>query len=84
MYSFLFVKSDIECKELQLSEDQSRATKPVLSLASSQDHHKQLRTKAVKMKTKLRAAPYAEVGCPLGLFITWLTYLQLYFRVEKR
>lgn len=84
--SCLFVQSDIECKELQLSEDQSRATKPGLSLTSSQDHHKQLRTKAVKMKlTKLRAAPYPEVGRPLGLLITWLTYLlQLDFSVNKR
>ncbi|XP_035521958.1 single-minded homolog 2-like [Morone saxatilis] len=55
-----YVLTDIECKELQLSEDQSRATKPGLSLTSSQDHHKQLRNKAVKMKTKLRAAPYPE------------------------
>ncbi|KAM9348368.1 single-minded homolog 2 [Symphorus nematophorus] len=54
-----YVLTDIEFKELQLSEDQSRATKPGLGLTSSQDH-KQLRTKAVKMKTKLRAAPYPE------------------------
>ncbi|XP_059206939.1 single-minded homolog 2 [Centropristis striata] len=55
-----YVLTDIEGKELQLSEDQSRATKPSLSLASTHDHRKQLRTKAVKMKTKLRAAPYPE------------------------
>ncbi|XP_027129090.1 single-minded homolog 2 isoform X1 [Larimichthys crocea] len=55
-----YVLTDIECKELQLSEDQSRATKPVLSLPSSHDRHKQLRTKTVKMKTKVRAAPYPE------------------------
>ena len=63
----LFAHSDIECKELQLSEDQSQATKPGLSLTSSQDHRKLLRTKAVKMKTKLRAAPYPEAGLQLGL-----------------
>uniref|UniRef100_A0A8C4GGA0 Single-minded homolog 2 n=1 Tax=Dicentrarchus labrax TaxID=13489 RepID=A0A8C4GGA0_DICLA len=65
-----YVLTDIECKELQLSEDQSRATKPGLSLTSSQDHHKQLRNKAVKMKTKLRAAPYPEVGLPVGLLMS--------------
>ncbi|XP_033495046.1 single-minded homolog 2 [Epinephelus lanceolatus] len=61
-----YVLTDIECKELQLSEDQSRAAKSGLSPSSSQDHRKQLRTKAVKMRTKLRAAPYPEVGPPLG------------------
>ncbi|XP_070700118.1 single-minded homolog 2 [Pempheris klunzingeri] len=55
-----YVLTEIECKELQLSEDQSRAFKPGLSLTSSQDHHKQFRTKIVKMKNKLRAAPYPE------------------------
>ncbi|XP_070774007.1 single-minded homolog 2-like [Enoplosus armatus] len=57
-----YVLTDIECKELQLSEDQSRAPKSGLSHTSSQDHGKQLRTKAVKMKTKLRAAPYSEAS----------------------
>ncbi|XP_036974396.1 single-minded homolog 2 isoform X3 [Acanthopagrus latus] len=55
-----YVLTNIEHKELRLSEDQSRAIKPGVSLTSSQDHQKQLRTKAVKMKTKLRAAPYSE------------------------
>ncbi|XP_071783074.1 single-minded homolog 2 [Centroberyx gerrardi] len=55
-----YVLTDIECKELQLSEEQSRATKPGLSLASSQDHRKQLKTKAVKIKTKLKTAPYPQ------------------------
>ncbi|XP_023260467.1 single-minded homolog 2-like [Seriola lalandi dorsalis] len=55
-----YVLTDIEFSELQLSQDQSRATTPGLNLTSSEDHHKQLRTKAVKMKTKLRAAPYPE------------------------
>ncbi|XP_034746698.1 single-minded homolog 2 [Etheostoma cragini] len=62
-----YVLTDIECKGMQLSEDQSRATKPGLGLPSTQDHRKQLRTKAVKMKPKPRAAPYPEVGPPLGL-----------------
>ncbi|XP_037324413.2 single-minded homolog 2 [Pungitius pungitius] len=61
-----YVLTDVEYKELQLSDDQSRATKPGLSLSSVQDHRKQLKTKAVKMKTKLRAAHYPEVGFPLG------------------
>ncbi|XP_071317626.1 single-minded homolog 2 [Trachinotus anak] len=55
-----YVLTDIECNALQLSQDQSRATKAGLSLTSSEDQRKQLRTKAVKMKTKLRAAPYPE------------------------
>uniref|UniRef100_UPI0037E93331 single-minded homolog 2-like n=1 Tax=Semicossyphus pulcher TaxID=241346 RepID=UPI0037E93331 len=54
-----YVLTDIECKELQLSEDQSRAAKPGLGFTSSQDI-KQHRNKAVKMKTRLRAAPYPE------------------------
>lgn len=83
LYSCLFVKSDIECKELQLSEDQGRSTKPVLSLTSSQDHHKQLRTKVVKMKTKLKAAPYPEVGQALGLFITWHYLLSCILELQE-
>lgn len=71
MYACLYVHSDIECKELQLSEEQNRATKPGFSLTSSQEHHKQLRTKAIKMKTKFRAAPYPEVGLPLGIIIVF-------------
>ncbi|XP_008278307.1 single-minded homolog 2 [Stegastes partitus] len=55
-----YVLTDAECKELQLSEDQSKASHPGLSLTPAQDHRKQLRTKAVKMKTKLRPAPYPE------------------------
>ncbi|KAL6099214.1 sim2 [Pungitius sinensis] len=62
-----YVLTDVEYKELQLSDDQSRATKPGLSVSSVQDHRKQLKTKAVKMKTKLRAVHYPEVGFPLGL-----------------
>lgn len=72
-YDYLFARSDIEYKELQLSEDQNQATKPCLSLTSSQDHRKHIKSKTVKMKTKLRAAPYPEVGLPLGLLIVFLT-----------
>uniref|UniRef100_A0A669EQ06 SIM bHLH transcription factor 2 n=1 Tax=Oreochromis niloticus TaxID=8128 RepID=A0A669EQ06_ORENI len=61
-----YVLTDIERKELQLSEDQSQATKCGVSLTSSQDHSRQFRSKAVKMKTKLREAPYLEVGLPQG------------------
>ncbi|XP_026037938.1 single-minded homolog 2-like [Astatotilapia calliptera] len=55
-----YVLTDIESKELQLSEDQSQVTKCGVSLTSSLDHSRQFRTKAVKMKTKLREAPYLE------------------------
>ncbi|CAJ1064465.1 single-minded homolog 2 [Xyrichtys novacula] len=55
-----YVLTDIECKELQLSTDQSRATKPGLSLSPPQDPHKQHRVKAVRMKSRLRAAPYPQ------------------------
>ncbi|XP_067350964.1 single-minded homolog 2 [Channa argus] len=55
-----YVLTDIEYKELQLSEDQRKATKPGLSFTSSQDQCKQLKHKQFKMKTKPRAAPYPE------------------------
>nr|XP_020504562.1 single-minded homolog 2-like [Labrus bergylta] len=55
-----YVLTDVESKELQLSVDQSRAIKPGLSLTSSLDLHKQHRAKAVRTKTRLRAAPYPE------------------------
>ncbi|KAK5858947.1 hypothetical protein PBY51_003051 [Eleginops maclovinus] len=60
-----YVLTEIEGKELQLSEDQSRATKPCVSLSSPQDPRKHLRTKAVKMKPKVRAAPYPEEAASL-------------------
>ncbi|KAM4619753.1 single-minded homolog 2 [Polymixia lowei] len=61
--SINYVLTDIEYKELQLSQEQNRATKTGLNykgLASSQDHRKQLKTKAVKIKTKLKTAPYPQ------------------------
>lgn len=64
MYVYLFARSDIEYKELQLSEDQNQATKS--SLTSSLDHRKHIKSKTVKMKTKLRAAPYPEVKLSFG------------------
>uniref|UniRef100_A0A3Q1ISA4 SIM bHLH transcription factor 2 n=1 Tax=Anabas testudineus TaxID=64144 RepID=A0A3Q1ISA4_ANATE len=67
-----YVLTDIECRDLRLSEEQSRAAKPSLSLTSSQDHRKHLKTKPVKMKTKLRARPYPEVRLSLGLLISHL------------
>lgn len=69
LYTCFIVHSDIESKELQLSEDQSQVTKCGVSLTSSQDHSRQFRTKAVKTKTKLREAPYLEVGLPRDLEI---------------
>ncbi|XP_068186559.1 single-minded homolog 2 [Antennarius striatus] len=60
-----YVLSDIECKELQLSEDQNPVLKP--GLTRPQDHHTHthythLRAKDVKTKTKRRGSPYPEVG----------------------
>ncbi|XP_062342208.1 single-minded homolog 2 [Osmerus eperlanus] len=59
-----YVLTEIEYKELQMSQEQSRATKPSLSykagLASSQDSRKQLKTKAVKIKTKVKMVPYPQ------------------------
>lgn len=56
------VQSATECKELQLSEDQNRAMKPGHGLSSTQDHPRHFRGKGARMKPKLRAAPYPEVG----------------------
>ncbi|KAF7643483.1 hypothetical protein LDENG_00238600 [Lucifuga dentata] len=61
-----YVLTDVECRELQLSEDQSRVAKPSLSLTSCQEHRKHLRSKAIRMKSKLRAAPYPQVRPPQG------------------
>ncbi|XP_069544782.1 single-minded homolog 2-like, partial [Brachyistius frenatus] len=55
-----YVLTDVEWKELQLSEDQDGASKAGLSLTASQDQRKQVRTKAVRMKTRTRTAPYPE------------------------
>ncbi|KAG9351551.1 hypothetical protein JZ751_022802, partial [Albula glossodonta] len=59
-----YVLTEIEYKDLQLSQDQTRAAKPTLTfkttLTSSQDSRKQLKTKAVKIKTKLKMAPYPQ------------------------
>uniref|UniRef100_A0A8C8HPJ3 Uncharacterized protein n=1 Tax=Oncorhynchus tshawytscha TaxID=74940 RepID=A0A8C8HPJ3_ONCTS len=59
-----YVLTDVEYKDMQLSQEQSRAAKPSLAfktgLASSQDLCKQLKTKAVKIKSKLKTAPYPQ------------------------
>uniref|UniRef100_A0A3P8YC81 SIM bHLH transcription factor 2 n=1 Tax=Esox lucius TaxID=8010 RepID=A0A3P8YC81_ESOLU len=61
-----YVLTDVEYKDMQLSQEQSRAAKPSLayksSLASSQDPRKQLKTKAVKIKNKLKTAPYPQTN----------------------
>uniref|UniRef100_A0A8C9TIJ4 SIM bHLH transcription factor 2 n=1 Tax=Scleropages formosus TaxID=113540 RepID=A0A8C9TIJ4_SCLFO len=62
-----YVLTEIEYKDLQLSQEQSCATKqPGLvyrsPLASSQDSRKQLKAKAVKIKAKLKSAPYHQVS----------------------
>lgn len=51
-----------ECKELRLSEDQNRAINPGRGFTAAHDHARHFRGKGVRMKTKLRAAPYPEVG----------------------
>ncbi|KAL2095418.1 hypothetical protein ACEWY4_010137 [Coilia grayii] len=59
-----YVLTEIEYKDLQLSQDQARAIKPALTykntLTSSQDSRKQLKTKAVKIKAKLKVSPYPQ------------------------
>ncbi|XP_004076501.1 single-minded homolog 2 [Oryzias latipes] len=55
-----YVLTDVECKELQLSRDQIRTCKYMYQ-AFSLEHHRQARTKAVKMKNRIREAPYPEV-----------------------
>ncbi|XP_023691122.2 single-minded homolog 2 [Paramormyrops kingsleyae] len=59
-----YVLTDVEYKDLQLSQDQSSGAKPGLafktSLASPQDSRKQLKAKAIKIKTKLKSAPYPQ------------------------
>ncbi|MGH0174451.1 UNVERIFIED_CONTAM: hypothetical protein FKN15_007579 [Acipenser sinensis] len=59
-----YVLTDIEYKELQLSQDQSAASKSSFayrtSLTASQDSRKQLKSKSVKLKTKLKTAPYPQ------------------------
>ncbi|KAK1168242.1 hypothetical protein AOXY_G11137 [Acipenser oxyrinchus oxyrinchus] len=59
-----YVLTDIEYKELQLSQDQSTASKSSFayrtSLTASQDSRKQLKSKSVKLKTKLKTAPYPQ------------------------
>ncbi|XP_035289700.1 single-minded homolog 2 [Anguilla anguilla] len=59
-----YVLTEIEYKDLQLSQDQTRTAKPGLAfkttLTSSQDSRKQLKPKAVKIKTKPKMAPYPQ------------------------
>ncbi|MED6241740.1 hypothetical protein ATANTOWER_025623 [Ataeniobius toweri] len=54
-----YVLTNTECKELQLSENQIQAAKPVSQFVLCQDNYK-LRTKAVKQRAKLRSAPYTQ------------------------
>ncbi|KAJ7996982.1 hypothetical protein DPEC_G00224170 [Dallia pectoralis] len=61
-----YVLTDVEYKDTQLSQEQSRAVKPSLAyksaLVSSQDPRKQLKTKAVKIKNKLKTGPYPQTN----------------------
>ncbi|XP_061596709.1 single-minded homolog 2-like [Cololabis saira] len=58
--SINYVLTDIECEELQLSDDQTRSSAPAISLNSTLYHQKHLRTKSLKLKTKVRATPYPQ------------------------
>ncbi|KAJ3589271.1 hypothetical protein NHX12_010116 [Muraenolepis orangiensis] len=62
--SINYVLTDIEYRELQLSQEQNQATKSghsfKSSLASPQMHHRQLKTKTLKVKTKVKPAPYPQ------------------------
>ncbi|XDV54926.1 hypothetical protein PO909_023114, partial [Leuciscus waleckii] len=59
-----YVLTDVEYKEMQLSQDQSRS-RPSLPykncLAAPQDSRKQLKAKAAKLKSKAKACPYSQV-----------------------
>ncbi|CAM4728502.1 unnamed protein product [Leuciscus chuanchicus] len=59
-----YVLTDVEYKEMQLSQDQSRS-RPSLPykncLAAPQDSRKQLKAKAAKLKSKAKACPYSHV-----------------------
>uniref|UniRef100_A0A8C2HX17 Uncharacterized protein n=1 Tax=Cyprinus carpio TaxID=7962 RepID=A0A8C2HX17_CYPCA len=60
-----YVLTDVEYKEMQFSQDQSRS-RPSLSyktssLAAPQDSRKQLKAKAAKIKSKPKASPYHQV-----------------------
>ena len=81
--SLCCVHREIEYKELQMSQEQSRATKPSLSykagMASSQDSRKQLKTKAVKIKTKIKMMPYPQV---LGI-TQFYTVTYIHSRIES-
>ncbi|KAG1927584.1 single-minded homolog 2 [Pimephales promelas] len=58
-----YVLTDVEYKEMQLSQDQSRPRPPVSyknCLAAPQDSRKQLKAKAAKLKSKAKACPYPQ------------------------
>uniref|UniRef100_A0AAY4EN81 Single-minded homolog 2 n=1 Tax=Denticeps clupeoides TaxID=299321 RepID=A0AAY4EN81_9TELE len=60
-----YVLTDVEYKDLQLSQDQTRAVKPGPAyknvLASSHDSRKHLKSKALKIKSKKKMSPYPQV-----------------------
>ncbi|XP_076876164.1 single-minded homolog 2 [Brachyhypopomus gauderio] len=62
-----YVLTDVEYKELQLSQDQSR-TRPAHSyknsLPSVQDSRKQLKAKTARLKTKAKMCPYPQMSVP--------------------
>ncbi|XP_062869773.1 single-minded homolog 2 [Trichomycterus rosablanca] len=62
-----YVLTDVEYKNLQLSQDQSRS-RPVLSYKNShsppQDLRKQFKAKTTRIKTKPKASPYPQLSMP--------------------
>uniref|UniRef100_A0A8C7WZN0 Single-minded homolog 2 n=1 Tax=Oryzias sinensis TaxID=183150 RepID=A0A8C7WZN0_9TELE len=73
-----YVLTDVECKELQLSRDQIRTCKYMYQ-AFSLEHQRQARTKAVKMKNRIREAPYPEVSFLLDCFTKKGLFLQTFY-----
>ncbi|XP_016326534.1 single-minded homolog 2-like [Sinocyclocheilus anshuiensis] len=61
-----YVLTDVEYKEMQFSQDQSRSRPSLFykksSLAAPQDSRKQLKAKAAKIKSKPKAAPYPQTS----------------------
>ncbi|KAL1267248.1 hypothetical protein QQF64_002923 [Cirrhinus molitorella] len=59
-----YVLTDVEYKEMQFSQDQSRSRASLCykssSVAAPQDSRKQLKAKAAKIKSKPKAAPYPQ------------------------
>ncbi|XP_057177523.1 single-minded homolog 2 [Triplophysa rosa] len=63
--SINYVLTDVEYKEMLLSQDQSRSRASLSyknGLTASQDSHKQLKAKTGKIKSKLKVSPYPQTS----------------------